>query len=405
MRPATSAREQTLLLCCLIGAVQMTWGAIVPALPLYLDRYGLALGTLGPILAAFAAGRAVANAPAGLALRWWPPRRYLWWVAAGLVLVTAPTGLVDEAGPIMLLRFVAGLFGGATVTVAYSVLVTAAPPDRRGSVVATAMVAMMSAAAAGAVLGGVVVETLGVAWTFVAAVVPLLGVLAWEAARPADRYWSAYAVASTGAEAPPAPGASRGADRPLVLALCGVSFATFFVRFAGEQGLVPVMAYDGAGLRPATLAAAMAVGTVVSLAAMPLVGRLVDRGARRSVLLAGGTAGAAAIAALCVLHRPVAFAAALVVYFAATTAVNVVPGVVAGETWGPRDSGAVVGLTRTVGDVGAAAGPLVIFWLVDVSSRQAACVVMGLLLLASVVHLAGQVRRDGVPERAPVPAS
>lgn len=387
-------REQTLLLCCLIGAAQMTWGVIVPALPLYLEDYGLAVGTLGPILAAFAIGRALANAPAGLALRWWRPRRYLWVVVVALGVVTALTGLATSAPAIIALRFVAGLFGGAAVTVAFSVLVSAAPAERRGSVVATSMVAMMSAAAVGAVLGGVVVETLGVAWAFPAAVVPLALVLVWEAVRPARDYWSAYAVPEAETAAPVA------GRRPLVVALCGVSFATFFVRFAGEQGLVPVMAYDGAGLRPVTLSLAMAAGTVVSLALTPFVGRLVDRGSRRSVLLAGGVAGAAAVALLPVLGQPLLFSAALVVYFAATTAINVVPGVVAGESWGPRQSGAVVGLTRTVGDVGAAVGPLVVFWLVGVSSWHAACLLMGVLLLASVVHLAGFVR-GSVPRRGP----
>lgn len=398
-----SIGEQTILLCVLIGAAQMTWGVIVPALPLYLDDGGLTVGALGPILAAFAVGRAVANAPAGFALRWWRPRRYLWVASLALALVTALTGLADGAGAMVALRLVAGICGGATVTVAFAVLVTGAPPARRGSVVATSMVAMMSAAAVGAVLGGVVVETLGVRWTFVAAVVPLLAVLSWERLRPARHYWAAYDDRTPRDGAAPAATPAAAGLRPLLVALCGVSFATFFVRFAGEQGLVPVLAYGDAGLTPVTLALAMAAGTLVSLATMPLIGRLVDGGVRRGVLLPGAIAGAAAIALLPALDAPLPFSVTLVVYFAATTAINVVPGVVTGEHWPAHSSGAVVGLTRTVGDVGAALGPLLVLPLAQVAGPGLACTAMGLLLAVSGAGLALLLVGRGAA-RAPGPA-
>lgn len=405
---APSLREQTLLLCLVIACVQMTWGAIVPALPLYLDEYGLAVGALGPILAAFAIGRALVNTPAGMALRWWRPRAYLWTVALALVVVTALTGWATTTTSIVAMRFVAGVFGGAAVTVAFSVLVTAAPAERRGSVVAWSMMAMTGAVAVGSVLGAVVVENLGVVATFVAAVVPLCLALSWEAWRPATAFWSAYAQPAAAPVGPIGPeDAAAGepdAERPrrvgLVSALCGVSFATFFVRFAGEQGLVPVIAYDGVGMRPTELAAAITVGTVVSLLVTPWVGRLVDRGVRTPVLLVAGALGAVSVALLPLLSQAVLFSLAIVVYSAATTSLNVVPGVVAGETWGPKESGAVIGLTRTVGDVGAALGPLVIFWLVERSSWLAACVVMGVLLLVAVVHL---VLVQRAPARTPAP--
>lgn len=392
MARTPSAREQALVLCLVVASAQVTWGAIVPVLPLYLERYGLAVGALGPILAAFAVGRAVANAPAGYALRWFAPRRYLWVTSAGLMVVTALTGFATTTPTIVGMRLLAGIFGGAVVTIAFSVLVTAAPEGRRGSVVAMSMMAMTAAVAVGAMLGAVVVEASGVRATFVAAAVPLLLVLLWERARPAQDYWDAYRrpaadeVAVEAEEAAPAP--ATGSRTGLVTALCGVSFATFFVRFAGEQGLVPVMAYEGAGMRPLTLSVAIAVGTVVSLVLAPVMGRLVDRGARRPVLLASGVAAAIGVGALPLLQLPVLFGLALVVYYASTASLNVVPSVIAGESWGPKESGAVIGLTRTVGDVGAAVGPLLVFWVVDLSSWLGACLLMAVLMLAAVLHLA-----------------
>ena len=142
--------EQTVLLCCLIGSTQMTWGTIVPALPLYVDRYGVTAAMLGVIVAAFGVGRVIANIPAGLALRWWRPRPYLRTVCLLLVAVTAATGFSPDAGTLIAARVVAGVLGGAAVTIGFAVLVAGAPADRRGRVMATATAVQMSAGALGA---------------------------------------------------------------------------------------------------------------------------------------------------------------------------------------------------------------------------------------------------------------
>jgi len=132
-RPATAARsstvwEQTVLLCCLIGSTQMTWGTIVPALPLYVDRYGVTAAMLGVIIAAFGVGRVIANIPAGFALRWWRPRPYLRIVCLLLIAVTAATGFSPDAATLVAARVLAGVLGGAAVTIGFAVLVRARRP-------------------------------------------------------------------------------------------------------------------------------------------------------------------------------------------------------------------------------------------------------------------------------------
>jgi MFS family permease len=181
--------EQTLLLCCLIGAAQMTWGTIVPALPLYPDRFGATALVLGPIIAAFGVGRVLANIPAGLLLRWWKPRPYLWAVSLLLVVVTGLTGLAPDAGSLIAARVLAGVLGGAAITIGFAILVGGAPPERRGRVMATVTAVQMSAGAAGSFLGGLVLTWFPLEAVFLAAGVPLALVLAWDALRPAAHYW------------------------------------------------------------------------------------------------------------------------------------------------------------------------------------------------------------------------
>jgi MFS transporter, DHA1 family, multidrug resistance protein len=380
-------RRQTLLVCALIASAQMTWGVVVPVLPLHLDRFGVAATLLGTIVTAFGVGRVLANLPAGLALRWLPARTYLRVVLVALAAVTALTGLAHTAGALIGLRLVAGVLGGAAVTIGFAVLVAGAPAERRGAVMATATVVQMSGAAAGSVLGGAVVGLVGTSGTFVVAALPVLACLVWDLISPAGHYWAAPAP-SAGAPRLTLRGFGHG---PLLVALCGVSFATFFARFAGEQGLVPVMAYDTGGLTPFTLGLATAAGTVAGLATMPLIGRWIDRGARAQLLVPAGITTAVALVALPLLHTPFGYAAAIVAYSVGTGVVGVLPGVITGDAYPAQAAGAIVGLTRTAGDLGAAAGPVTVFAVASGAGNLVACAVLGGLVVLAVAGLLATV--------------
>ncbi|WP_440708535.1 MFS transporter [Herbiconiux sp. YIM B11900] len=425
---------QAILVCAFIASVQMTWGVIVPALPLLVERFGIGVGSIGLLIAAFAIGRVLANVPAGLALRRIPPRPFLQVVSVLLAGLTAVTGLLDSEPLLLGARLLAGVLGGAAVTIGFAVLVAGAPPARRGSTMATATVVQMSGSAVGALLGGVVVEGWGVTAAFAVAAVPLLLCLGFDLLRPARHYWGAFrrspevpepetvpvpelepepepepepspvpdlapmlpphgASTSPAAADPSDPaGAARSGGRRLVVGLVVFSFATFLARFAGEQGLIPVLAYATGGLSPLGLGVAMAVGTVVSIAVLPVMGRLVDRGARLAVLVPAGVVGAAVLLAFPFLTAPLGFGTAIVLYYLATSVAGVVPNVVTSERFAPATAGAVVGLTRTAGDVGAAVGPLLVFALAAASGDLAAVAVIAAVLLVALAVLAPSLR-------------
>lgn len=375
--------EQTILVCVLIGTAQMTWGVVVPVLPVYVTALHIPVAALGPIIAAFAIGRVVANIPAGLLLVRLRPRPLLGVVLALLAIVTAATGFVHDPAWIVGFRLAAGVLGGAAVTVGFSVLLAGAPAAQRGRVVAVATIVQMGAAAAGALLGGVAVTLTGVTGAFIAASVPVLLALGWDLLRPASGYWSATA-------APPGSPdlSSSGSRMPLLLSLTGVSFALFFARFAGEQGLVPVLAYGAGGLDPIGLGLALAGGTVASMIALPLVGRAVDRGARIRVLVPSAIAAGLSLVLLGIASSPWPFALLVVVYGIATSLANVVPGVVTAEAYPGRRTGGVVGVTRTAGDVGAAVGPLVVFSVADAAGPVPALFLTALVLIIAIVAFA-----------------
>ena len=402
-----------MLLCCLIGSTQMTWGTIVPALPLYVDRYGVTAAMLGVIIAAFGIGRVIANIPAGLALRWWRPRPYLRVVCVLLVAVTALTGFSADAGTLVAARVVAGVLGGAAVTIGFAVLVAGAPADRRGRVMATATAVQMSAGALGAFVGGLALTWFPLEVAFVVASVPLALCLLWDAVRPAAHYWQPLRTPGSPGS-PSSPGGRPASSGPassgpassgrassglavVVVALALGSFAAFFARFGGEQGLIPLLGYEQGGLTPLTLGVALAVATLASLAAMPVVGAVIDRGRRISVLVPSTIAAALALLLFAVAEGPWFFAAAIVVYGLASSIAGVVPSVVMSERVPARLSGLVVGVTRTAGDIGAVVGPLLVFAVFDLSGVwPAVAVIAAVLVIANllIVRVAAASRRE-----------
>jgi MFS family permease len=270
----------------------------------------------------------------------------------------------------------------------------------------------MSAGAAGSFLGGLVLTWFPLEAVFLAAGVPLALVLTWDALRPAAHYWLPRGRRGDAPEPPRAnPAASprrwSSLSRPrdpahppaprtpaaagltaVVIALALSSFATFFARFGGEQGLVPLAGYDTGGLTPFTLGLALAAATLLSLAALPVVGSLIDRGHRLTVLVPGVLASAAALLLFPVADGPWLFALAIVLYGLATSVAGIVPTVLMSEAVPARQSGLVVGITRTAGDLGAVAGPLVALAVYDSNGLWPAILVIVVLLLAANLSLA-----------------
>ena len=400
-----SLREQTLLVCALIGTSQMTWGVVVPVLPVYIERFGMTAAVLGPLIAAFGLGRTIANIPAGVLLRRWHPRRYMIVVLLGLAAATAATSLVSDPVLLTAARLVAGLLGGAAVTIGFAVLIAGAPEGRRGSTMATATVVQMSSSAVGSLLGGVTVTVLGSSAAFVVAALPVLLCLGWEALRPPRHYWSA--LEHRPSDPPPAPGGAGRAGvvalLPTIAVLVGVSFATFFARFAGDQGLTPVLGYTVGGLTPLTLGIALAVSTGASLLALPVVGRIVDRGARLSVYLPAVGVVLLALTVFPWAANPWLFGAVLALYGLANSVAGVVPNVVTGERVPRRMTGTVVGITRSAGDAGAVLGPLLVFAAYDAGGGVAGVAVIAAVLLSASSCFAVSVARSRARARRPDP--
>lgn len=414
-----------------MASAQITWGAIVPALPRYGDMFSVSSFLLGAIVAAFGVGRLLVNIPAGLLADRFGPRRLLLGALVGLVVVTVLTAFAPTLPVLLVARFFAGVLGGSVVTIGLAVVTARAPADARGTVLATAQAVQLAGGAMGPVVGGLVLDRWGLHAVFFAAAVPAVACLVWTLLQPDREFWGKAAPVAAQA---PAPGLSpAGTDAELVtservrashgtnslethdldglaaaasprrrvatdlaafVGLNVVGFAVFVIRFGGEQSLVPILG-DRVGMSSTQLGLSIGVITLVSLGLLPLLARLLDAGWRRRLLVPGMLVAAVAIALYPVADTPLLFGAVVVTAGVGAAVGGIVPGVVLADVAAPGRQGAAMGIFRSTGDLGAVIGPLALGLVLDHWGASAASLTLAAVAAVSAVAYLLLVRGTG----------
>ncbi|MEA9984656.1 MULTISPECIES: MFS transporter [Subtercola] len=385
--------EQIIMVCALVGTSQMTWGALIPALPQYALKFGASALLLGLIVSSFGVGRLLVNIPAGMLLQRVPARALLLTVTGLLAAVTLVTGFLDSVVLLVVARFVAGVLGGAAVTIGLAVLTQRTTAATRGSILSTVQAVQLAGAALGPVLGGVVLTVSTLPFVFVVAAVPLLLVIAWALVRPDAHFWSDQ----YGRDVPPGIGVATGAadqsaesderqrlSARRLAAVCVLAFGIFFVRFGGDQSLIPLLAYDQGKLTPLTLGLAYGLTTVVSLLLLPWIGRRLNSGHRVGLLVIP-TALAAGLICLYPLADMPWFFGGLIVSTGVLSGIgSLVPGVLLADQTPRSRVGTAMGVFRSVGDVGAVVGPLVLGAVLDGGGAGPATLLLAAVSLAAL---------------------
>lgn len=250
------------------------YSAIAPLLPDYVDELGLTKGEAGALSAAYAGGTLLASLPAGLLASRVGPRRT---VLAGLLMLglsSVAFGFGHQIAVLDVARFAQGVAGALIWSGALTWLITAAPPERRGSVIGTALGTAVAGALIGPALGALAAE-IGTEIVFGS----VLGISAGFAAL----VWGTP-------EAPPPERQSLGevasavASRPVVVTTAFVAVPS--IMFGAVEVLVPLQ-IDDLGGGHALIAAAFIVAAAIEATLAPLSGRLSDRVGRRTPFVTG----------------------------------------------------------------------------------------------------------------------
>lgn len=262
------------------------FAAIAPLLPEYVDDLGLSKAQAGVLSASYAAGTLIASLPAGYVASRIGPRRA---AIVGLLTLGVSSVVFGFAEDIYLLdasRFVQGVAGALIWSGALTWLITAAPEDRRGSVIGTAL----GTAVAGALLGpalGAVAGAVGTELVF-GSVMVITALLALAAARlPEETHrpevQSLREVAAV------------LLSRPVVEAAIFVAVPS--VMFGAIEVLVPLR-IDDLGGSHGVIAAGFIVGAALEAMLAPVAGKISDRVGRRTPYVSGLTICAMAMIAI-----------------------------------------------------------------------------------------------------------
>lgn len=250
------------------------FAAIAPLLPEYVDHLGLSKAEAGILSAAYAAGTLLGSLPAGFVASRMGPRKT---VIHGLLLLGAASVVFGFGDQILLLdaaRFIQGVAGALIWSGALTWLITAAPEDRRGSIIGSAL----GTAVAGALLGpalGAVAGSIGTEPVF-SSVLLFTVLLAIAASRlPETRAPERQTLQEV---------MTTLVSRPVVEAAVFVAVPS--VMFGAIEVLVPLR-IDALGGSHDIIAAGFIFGAALEAVLAPLAGRISDRVGRRLPYVSG----------------------------------------------------------------------------------------------------------------------
>ena len=371
-----------LWMCVLAGISQLGFGSVLPILPLYAHSFGVSASAIGMAVGIYGLARFAGAIPAGF-LSDRAGRRHALMLGG---LVTAAGNLwcavAAHYPEFIIARFVAGAGAGLIVTAGQIVLADITTPERRGRVVSIYQGAFIFAAGIGPFPGGLLSEHFGLTAPFWAnAAAGLLATIIACVQLPETRDGGSR---------------TRGGARPSLLAdikllakktgfvlACMVALANAASRTGGLFSIVPLLGVQRLGLSVTEIGFALALGTVVGLAASYPGGMLTDYFGRKAVIAPSTIAAGASMLLFCAAPSYAWFIGASIVWGIASAIGGGAPSVYAADSAPPGRNATTLSIFRMTGDIGYVAGPLLLGLMADGFGPTAAMLAAaGLLVLA-----------------------
>jgi MFS family permease len=361
----------------------MLFGAIIPLLPHFADRYDLSKLEAGLLLGAYGGGALVGGVPGGMLVSRVGPKRG---VLVGLVALSlASLSFALAGGPLALglARFVQGLSSATTWAGALAWVAVSVERERRGQALGTVFGLAVLGFVCGPMFGGVA-DLAGIRASFVG--------VAFVAALLA----AALAVVGAPGREPARPGAVRRALRDRAF-IGGLWLNTLPALFFGTLDVLVPLLFDDAGYGALAIAAVFVAAGAVEVVVNPVVGRISDRRGRLLPVRVALAASIAVAVALALATEPLVVAV-LVVAASVTFGGFYTPGMALVSDRADRaglSQGIGFGVTNTAWAVGALIGPAVGGALAEVFGDPVPYLLAAALCAATL--LAARRRSTAVP--------
>ena len=380
----------------------VSWGLLVPVLPLYAKELNASYSLIGLVLAGEAIGMLLGDVPAGVFMRRLGEKRTMLMGAACAALATAGLFWTSTVTLAILLRVLAG-FGRAQFTVArHTYVASVASVGKRGRAIALFGGLMRIGGFLGPLVGGVFASAYGLRSIF----------LVFGATNLAALVAMAVFVDSPTGEAA-SETTPRRAGGPLLVTLkehyriltaAGAGQILAQTIRAGRSAIIPLYAADVLGLEVSAIGAIISLASAVDMSLFYPAGWVMDHLGRKHAIVPSFI-----LQAVGMLLVP--FTGSFVGLLAASILIGIGNGLSSGSmmTLGAdlapgHARGEFLGIWRLIGDAGHTSGPLVVGQVADLVTLPTAAWVMALAGLGAALVFALFVPEPLKARRAAVAA-
>ncbi len=363
-------------------------GIVGPVLPLYANSFQVSAAMVGLLISAFGIARIPINVPVGgLAERL--GRKPLL-VGGPLIIALSAllTGLAGSFGQMVLFRILQGVGSAFQMTAAMIVMADISTPRDRGRTMSFYQGALLLGTSAGPIIGGFIGERFGFRTPFfVYAGLALCGAL-WALTRVPE---TRPAEAPEQADRPAAQGNPRRKvtwqditgvllNRNFLLVSL-VTLTVFFTRTGSQNTVLPLLGNERLNLGPAKLGYAFTLIAVVNFFTINVAGVICDRYGRKTAIVPSCLLCGAALVTYTLGNNYTHFMLSSVLLGLGTGVGGPAPAAYLADLELPGGRGLVMGVYRTVSDVGVTVGPILLGWLSDQFHYGAALWVNGLMFV------------------------
>ncbi len=390
----TGAGWTLVWMCVLVAVNQIGFGAVVPALPLYAQSFGVPVSAIGLAVGVYGLARFAGSPPAGFLSDRFGRRKAL--ALGGIVtaLGNCWCALATSYPEFILARFIAGAGAGLIVTTGQIVLADITTVERRGRTVSIYQGVFIFAAGIGPFPGGLLSEHFGLKAPFVAYSLAgiIAGLVAWFAV-PETRD-AGHVTRRRGEGAMPllAQLHRLAGLRGFVLA-CFVSLANAVARTGGLFSVVPLLGSLRLGLNVTQIGFGLALGTVIGFLAAYPGGMLVDHFGRKAVIAPSTILSGLSMLLFCAAPSYPWFIAASIIWGTASSIGGAAPSVYAADSAPPGLNASTVSIFRMAGDIGYITGPVALGIISDQFGA-----VTALIIAAALLVIAGTLFAAFAPE-------
>lgn len=395
----TSERQILVWMCLLVGVNQIGFGAMVPALPLYAQSFGVSASAVGLAVAVYGFARFAIILPGGQLSDRLGRRPVL---AIGGLLSAAGSFWCAEAHGFLefnVARLVAGAGAGIILNTGQIVLADISSPNRRGRNIATYQAAFLLGLSVGPFPGGLLASAYGLAAPFVmtGAASLVATVVAWflvSETRPAKPLVAASDAATQVSFVRQMLKLLRHRGFLLVSL---ISLMNAVVRTGGLFALIPLLATATLGLSVSQIGFGLTLSSVCGFVAAYPAGWVTDRLGRKAVIVPSTVLTGLSMVLFSYAPSYGWFIAASVVWGIATSISSSAPAAYAADSAPPGMTAAAMSAYRLMADAGYVIGPPGLGLLADLTSPATA------IIAASVVLIALGATFAAAPPEKPMP--